>query len=117
MSSDSWSHRLVRPLVRPLIGTRITPDRLTWLRIVTGGIACACFAYGLRSAEIAGGLMWIISALLDRADGELARLSNCTSARGHRFDMMADTGVNTAMFLAIGIGLRHSEFGYWTIAL
>jgi archaetidylinositol phosphate synthase len=117
MSVNSWSHRLVRPLVRPLIGTRVTPDHLTWLRIITGGIACACFAYGSRSAQIAGGVVWIISALLDRADGELARLGDRTSAKGHRFDMQADTGVNAAMFLAIGIGLRDGPFDHWAIAL
>src|SRR5690348_13381160 len=103
MSANSWSHRLVRPFARRLIGTLVTPDHLTWLRIITGGIACACFACGPRSLQIAGGVVWIISALLDRADGELARLSNRTSAKGHRFDMHADTGVNAALFLAIGI--------------
>jgi phosphatidylglycerophosphate synthase len=117
MSANSWSHRLVRPFVRSLIGTRVSPDHLTWLRIVTGGIACACFASGSRGAQIAGGVVWIISALLDRADGELARLSNGTSAKGHRFDMHADTGVSAAMFLAVGVGIRDGAFGYWAIAL
>ena len=117
MSANSWSHRLVRPFARRLIGTPITPDHLTWLRIITGGIACVCFASTLRWMQIAGGFVWVISALLDRADGELARLSERTSARGHRFDMNADTGVNTAMFLAVGVGLRNGAFGMWSIAL
>jgi archaetidylinositol phosphate synthase len=117
MSANSWSHRLVRPFVRPLIGTRLSPDHLTWLRIITGGVACGCFAYGSSGARIAGGVVWIISALLDRADGELARLGNRTSAQGHRFDMHADTGVNAAMFLAIGIGLRDGALGHWAIAI
>jgi archaetidylinositol phosphate synthase len=59
----------------------------------------------------------MISALLDRADGELARLSNRTSAKGHLFDRHADIGVSTAMFLAVGVGLREGAFGYWAIAL
>jgi phosphatidylglycerophosphate synthase len=117
MSANSWSHRLVRPFVRLLVGTSVTPDHLTWLRIITGGIACACFACTSRSVQIAGGVVWIISALLDRADGELARLSHRTSAAGHRFDMQADTGVNVALFLAVGIGLRDGAFGYWAIVL
>ena len=117
MSADSWSHRLVRPFARGLIGTGVTPDHLTWLRVVTGALACVCFAYGPRGAQIVGGLIWTISALLDRADGELARLSSRTSAKGHRFDMRADTGVNSAMFLAVGIGLRDGIFGYWAIVL
>src|SRR5215472_7822074 len=117
MSANSWSHRLVRPFVRPLIGTRVSPNHLTWLRVITGGIACACFAAGVLAAQIAGGAVWIISALVDRADGELARLSNRTSVTGHRFDMRADTGVSAAMFLTVGVGLRDGAFGYWAIAL
>src|SRR5436190_1094879 len=101
MSANSWSHRLVRPFARRLIGTRVTPDHLTWLRVITGGIACVCFASGPRALQIAGGVVWMFSALLDRADGELARLSNRTSPSGHRFDMRADTGVSSAMFLAV----------------
>ena len=117
MSANSWSHRLVRPLARQLIGTRVTPDHLTWLRIISGGVACACFACTIRGVQIAGGIVWLISALLDRADGELARLSQRTSASGHRFDMNADIGVNTAMFLAVGVGLHDGTFGYWSIAV
>jgi len=117
MSANSWSHRLIRPFARLLVGTRVTPDYLTWLRVITGGIACACFAWGTRGLQMAGGVVWIISALLDRADGELARLSNRTSAEGHRFDTHADIGVSTAMFVAVGVGLRDGVFGYWAIAL
>jgi hypothetical protein len=117
MSSNSWSHRLVRPFMRILIGTRVHPDHLTWLRVITGGIACVCFAWGHRGAQIAGGVFWTISALLDRADGELARLRSRTSAEGHRFDMHADTGVNVAMFLAVGVGLRDGAFGWWATTL
>src|SRR5215813_1528138 len=104
MSANSWSHRLIRPFARLLVGTRVTPDYLTWLRVITGGIACACFAWGTRGLQMAGGVVWIISALLDRADGELARLSNRNSAEGHRFDTHADIGVSTAMFVAARSG-------------
>src|SRR5260221_8267607 len=31
--------------------------------------------------------------------------------------MQADTGVNSAMFLAVGIGLRDGVLGYWAVAL
>jgi archaetidylinositol phosphate synthase len=117
MSANSWSHRLVRPAARIFIGTRVTPDHITWLRVATAGIACACFAAGTRGAEIAGGVVWVLSALLDRADGELARLSNRTSAAGHLFDTQADIASNVAMFLAVGIGLRDGPYGYWAIPM
>ena len=117
MSATSWTHRLVRPFAHMLLGTPVTPDHLTWLRAITGGLACAGFAYGSPSARIAGGIAWVVSALLDRADGELARVSNRISAAGHRLDTSADTGVNAAMFIAVGIGLRDGRFGPSAVVL
>ena len=69
MSANSWSHRLVRPVMRLLIGTRVTPDQLTWLRVITGGIACACFAYGAREAQVAGGVAWMLKATFSAPPG------------------------------------------------
>jgi archaetidylinositol phosphate synthase len=69
MSANSWTHRLVRPFAHMLVRTPVGPDHLTWLRVITGGLACAGFAYGSESARIAGGVVWVISALLDRAEG------------------------------------------------
>ena len=41
MAGTSWSHRLARILVRPLVSTGITPNHLTTLRLATGLLACA----------------------------------------------------------------------------
>ncbi len=43
MIYNSWTHRLARRLVRPLVGTWITPNHLTTLRLVTALGACAAF--------------------------------------------------------------------------
>ena len=59
----------------------------------------------------------MLSALLDRADGELARISGRTSARGAYYDYLSDLWVNAAMFAAVGIGLRHSGLGAWAVPL
>jgi phosphatidylglycerophosphate synthase len=64
-----------------------------------------------------GGILWLVSALLDRADGELARIGNMMSDRGHRYDYWTDILVNTAFFVAIGVGLRHAWLGEWSILL
>ncbi|HLI13963.1 MAG TPA: CDP-alcohol phosphatidyltransferase family protein [Alphaproteobacteria bacterium] len=105
MSNASWSHRLMRPLVRPLIGSPVTPNHLTTLRLITALAACAAFAMGEYRWDIWGGLLWTLSALLDRADGELARLGGLSSAAGHLFDYMADLAANSLFFVAIAIGL------------
>jgi archaetidylinositol phosphate synthase len=114
---DSWSHLLARQLVRPLVGTSIRPNHLTTLRLLSGLIACVCFALGSRLGMIWGGFVWLLSALLDRADGELARIGNMTSPGGHRYDYYTDVVVNTAFFVAIGVGLRHTWLGKWSILL
>lgn len=117
MAHDSWTHRLARAAVRPLVGTPVTPNQLTTARLVTGLMACAAFASGTRSGEIWGGIVWVISAFLDRADGELARLGNMMSAKGHAYDYACDVACNGLVFLAIGIGLRDSPLGEHAIAM
>ncbi len=113
----SWTHRLSRLLVRPMLGTRITPNNLTTGRLVTGIAACAAFLPGDPGWDLWGGVLWLVSCLLDRADGELARLSGASSEWGHRYDYYCDVVVNSLFFLAIGIGLRNSDLGGWAVVL
>ena len=116
MTGDSWTHRLARMAVRPLLGTKVTPNHLTALRLVTGLAACAAFAAGTRGGEIWGGLLWVLSAFLDRADGELARLANAQSKWGHIFDYASDVSLSALFFIAVGVGLR-GALGDWAVAL
>ena len=117
MSGESWTHLMARPLVRPMIGTRIRPNHLTTLRLLSGLAACACFAGGSHAGMIWGGALWLVSAFLDRADGELARLGKLMSPGGHTYDYYSDVLVNALLFATIGIGLRHSWLGGWSIPL
>jgi archaetidylinositol phosphate synthase len=114
---SSWSHRLARLLVRPLVGTPIRPNDLTTARLVTGIAACAAFTAGEPRWNLWGGILWIVSCLLDRADGELARIGGTTSAWGHRYDYYCDVAINSLFFLAIGVGLRDGGLGGWAVAL
>ena len=117
MSTGSWTHRMARPLVRPMIGTRIRPNHLTTLRLATGLAAGACIAVATPACMGWGGGLWLVSAFLDRADGELARLGKLSSPAGHRYDYYSDNLVNAAFFAAIGVGLRHSWLAGWAIPL
>jgi archaetidylinositol phosphate synthase len=108
---------MARPLVRPMIGTRIRPNHLTTLRLAFGFGACACLAVGTSVWTEWGGALWLVSAFLDRADGELARLGGLTSSAGHIYDYYADFACNSLFFVAIGIGLRGSWLGEWAIPL
>ena len=113
----TWTHLAARAVVRPLVGTAVTPNHLTTLRLLVGLSAAVAVALGTRSGELWAGVLWLLSAFLDRADGELARLADLCSPSGHLYDYMVDTGVNAVFFLAIGIGQRHSWLGSWSILL
>jgi len=117
VSGTSWSHVIARPLVRPMIGTAIRPNHLTTLRLLTGIAACACLALDTRLGAWWGGSLWILSAFLDRADGELARQGNLASQDGHLYDYYADITVNALLFAAVGVGLRHSWLGVWALPI
>lgn len=117
MAGSSWSHRLARIVVRPLVGTDVTPNHLTTLRLATGALACALLLPGERSFDLWAGGLWLASAFLDRADGELARISHMSTPGGHLYDYVADNLVNSGFFVALGIGLRHSTMGDTMIAV
>ena len=109
--NDTWTHAAARWMVRPLVGTGVTPNHLTTLRLLTGVAACIAIALGTRPGMIWGGVFWVLSAFLDRADGELARVGDMMSAAGHEYDYQVDLWVNSAFFLAAGVGLRHGWLG------
>jgi len=127
LNNDTWTHRLARLVILPMLGTRIRPNHLTTLRLLTGLAGCLYLAVGphqIRSGAFIfwGGMFWLISAFLDRMDGELARVGNMMSPGGHRYDYLVDNGLNCLFFLCVGIGLTHTSYvGYplhdWPLAL
>jgi len=117
MSHDTWTHLLARRAIRPLLGTPVTPSHLTTLRLATGVAACAAIATATPAGAGWGGALWVISAFLDRADGELARVGNMMSAAGHRYDYYVDNGVNALFFVAAGFAVRGGWLGPWAIPL
>ena len=115
--ATTWTHKLARILVLPLVGTGVTPNHLTTLRLVTGLGACAAVALGTPAGNAWAGGLWLLSAFLDRADGELARVGDMMSPNGHAYDYASDVIVNALIFLAVGIGLRHSWLGMAAIRI
>jgi archaetidylinositol phosphate synthase len=110
MSQNTLIHGLVRPAVRALAAhTGLTPNHLTTLRLATGLAAAMIFAQGTYGwVSIIGGLIFLLSMLLDRADGELARQTNQMSVAGHRYDLVSDCIVGISTFIGIGIGVGHT---------
>jgi archaetidylinositol phosphate synthase len=110
MSQNTLIHGLVRPAVRAVAAhTGLTPNHLTTLRLTTGLAAAMIFAQGTYGwVSIMGGLIFLLSMLLDRADGELARQTNQMSVAGHRYDLASDCIVGISTFIGIGVGVGHT---------
>ena len=117
LSHDTWIHRGVRTLVRPLVKTPVTPNQITTLRLLTGIGAAAAFGVGDDDWRAVGAGIFVLSMVLDRADGELARLSGKMSTSGHRYDLFADSLCNCLAFIGLGIGYIDTPLGPWAAVM
>jgi phosphatidylglycerophosphate synthase len=118
MSHDTWVHCIARAaVVRPLARTRATPNQVTTARLLVGLSAAACFAVGTPAWRLAGAILFVVSFVLDRADGDLARVTGQTSPAGHTYDLVSDTVCNSLAFVGLGLGLTDSSLGSWAVAL
>ncbi|PPR57753.1 MAG: hypothetical protein CFH07_01351 [Alphaproteobacteria bacterium MarineAlpha3_Bin6] len=97
--------------------TPITPNHLTTARLGTGLAAAAMYSIGQDFWTYFASGAFVLSIILDRADGALARLSSKTSLWGHKYDLLSDAICNSLMFVGIGIGLRESDLGLWAVPL
>ena len=117
ISHDTWIHRIVETGVRPLAKTGVTPNQLTGLRLATGLGAAAVYGIGDADWDYLASGLFVLSLILDRADGILARLTGKTSRFGHIYDLIADSASNALVFVGIGFGLRLENLGGWAIPL
>ncbi len=115
MSHNTWFHKVARVAVaRPLARTPVSPNHLTIIRLLSG--LGAAMALGLGEWNWGAGL-FLLSMLMDRADGDLARLTGKTSPLGHKLDLIGDTLCNTVVFIGLGVGLRAGAYGLWSIPM
>lgn len=115
MATKPWDARLANVLVRPLARTWVTPNHLTTLGLLVGLGGAALFARGSVAASV-GAAFFCLFALIDHADGELARMTGQCSARGQLYDRSVDLVVKTTIFAGMGAGLRHGPLGWWAPA-
>jgi phosphatidylglycerophosphate synthase len=72
------------------------------------GFAAACFL--AAGQGIAGGLLIHASSMLDGVDGETARLTYRTSARGALLDSLADRVIDAMIVAGLGLWSLHIHF-------
>ncbi len=96
-----WVHRpLAYAFCRLVFRTPVTPNQVTLLAIGLGLAAAACWIEGSRAAMIWGGALLWISAIMDGADGILARAKNLQSPFGRALDGTADMLVGLSSVVA-----------------
>jgi phosphatidylglycerophosphate synthase len=96
-----WVHRpLAYALVALLYRSPVTPNQITLLSLLVGFSAAACFVGGTPLLMLWGGALLWASAILDGADGILARAKRTFSELGRALDGTADMLVAVATVLA-----------------
>jgi phosphatidylglycerophosphate synthase len=92
-----WVHRpLAYGLVALLYRSPVTPNQVTLISLLVGLSAGACFIVGTRELMFWGGALLWTSAILDGADGILARAKSAFSELGRALDGTADMLVAVA---------------------
>jgi len=107
----AWDSRLAHWLVTPLRDTRVHPNHVTTVGTAVGLSAAALYASGVPALVNLGAGVWVVSAVLDHADGELARMAGKSTAWGAAYDRASDLLVRLALFTAMGVGLRDGALG------
>lgn len=101
-----WVHRpLAYGFVRLVLPTPLSANAVTFLAIGVGVVAAALLLIGTPSAMLLGAILLWSSAILDGADGMLARARGAVSPFGRAIDGTADLIVIGASVVAGGLHL------------
>lgn len=113
-SARPWDARVARWLVTPLRDTRIVPNHLTTVRLISGLVGVWLLAAGSFNS---GAAMVTLSNFLDHTDGELARMTGKGSRFGHLYDIYSDALITCGMFVGLGLGVAATSGDRMAIAL
>jgi phosphatidylglycerophosphate synthase len=90
------------------VGSPVTPNHLTTLRLAIGVAGAASLAVGSHRWLNVGAFLIVLSNFVDHTDGELARISGRSSRLGHYYDLACDAVVTILLFTGMGIGVASS---------
>lgn len=100
------------PLVRALVDGRVSPNTLTTIGAAL--IILSAVAYG-QGAIRSGGLLLLLSGLVDTLDGQVARMGARTTAFGAFYDSTLDRVGDGAAFIGIGAWFIHAPDAHWRL--
>jgi len=112
-----FDQRIARVLVRPLVGTPVSPNHLTTLTVLLALSGAGLFATGDPGRVSWGAGLFVLARFLDHFDGELARQKGQSSRFGYYYDYVAGAVSYAALFACMGIGLRDGPLGGFALAL
>ena len=101
--------RLSIPISKLLIETGISPHMVTILFVLTTGLATAVLiAHPEPYWRLAlAGFCWQMAAVLDRCDGEIARVKLCESKFGAWFDTVTDNVAYLTVYVSFLLAIRY----------
>ncbi len=108
MSMFPLSRRVSVHVTPVLLRLPVSANQITAVSLLAGLASGLCMVQGERMWGIAGGLLLVVSYVLDNCDGEIARLKNQSSRLGMHFDTFVDAAVHTFFFVALGIGVTET---------
>ncbi|MFX4292833.1 CDP-alcohol phosphatidyltransferase family protein [Streptomyces bohaiensis] len=111
-SGEHWAGRLYMREIslrwtRHLVGSRITPNQLTYLMVVAGVAAGAALLIPGIAGAVLAALLIQLYLLLDCVDGEVARWRKQTSVTGVYLDRVGHYLAEAA--LLVGFGVRAAD--------
>jgi len=114
--------RISIPTSKFLVETGMSPHMITVLFVLTTGLAGAYLVSQADDyAKLAlAGLLWQFAAVLDRCDGEVARVKLCESKFGAWFDTVTDNIAYICGYVGLLFGMRRlypDTMLYWYLGL
>ncbi len=117
-SVEEWADvHFFRPVgirvARALEPTRATADQVTLGALLVGLLAGHLLVYRSLALNLAGVALFVVSDVLDSADGQLARLRGTSTRLGRALDGIADTVRFLNLYVHLFVRLVHAEGWGW----
>lgn len=97
-----------------IIKTKITPNQITFLSVITLLISAFFFLLATHLFIILGALFFLIGHILDGVDGVLARMKGMSSKYGDFLDNLAGLPTRAVVFFCIAWGVFNTNHDYST---
>ena len=104
-------------LVKLIYRTRVTPNQISFLSMISGLMSAWQFSKGTPDAAMWGGVWYAIANTLDCADGQLARLQQSGTPMGRVVDGIVDYINGVAIFVGIGVGRAAGGSAQWPLVV